>query len=77
MKMHGSPKDPIKFGLEKIKDSIFKSKVNNSIYKERNLYNTVGFGQETGYEKLPELSFDDLIELALKSDSKTYSFIYI
>lgn len=43
---------------------------NETKWRKRLLYNT-GWGQPYGYERLPELRFDDLLKLAFLSDHKT------
>lgn len=48
----------------------FVKKADGTKWRKRVLFNT-GWGQPYGYERLPELSFDDLLKLALLSDHKS------
>ena len=48
--------------LKKTGDQLFLDEQTNSLYRKRRLYN-FGWGQETGFERLPPLSFQELIAL--------------
>jgi len=54
-------------GLSRIPFSSFYKDSNGEIWRAAKLYDT-GWGKPYGYEKLPELEFDDLITLVLFSD---------
>ena len=70
------PFGPVKIDLNEIDlkysiiDNLYYHKKTNSKWKKCLLYNT-GWGQPDGFERLPELNFEDLIKLALKSDYRT------
>lgn len=48
--------------LTKFQDNLYKNTETGEIYRKRLLYD-FGWGQESGFELLPQLSFDDLIKL--------------
>ena len=49
---------------------IYVNKKNGQKWKKRLLYNT-GWGRPYGFERMPELNFNDLLKLALQSDYKS------
>ncbi len=66
------------FGLEKLENGLYLMKEDNSLWKERKLYD-LGWGKEKGFCRLPELSFDELIQLAFVdldkfANEKTYNY---
>lgn len=59
------------YGLEYIRESgMYYQKKTNTTWQKVLLYDT-GWGQPSGYERLPVLTFDSLMLLALKSDSNS------
>ena len=60
---------PEKYGLVPVdgSDEFFYDKKRGIHWKKTLLYNT-GWGRPYGYERLPELEFDNLLILALESD---------
>lgn len=72
------PKSFEDFGLKKIEGNLYLSVVDNSVWKERKLYD-LGYGREIGFYRMPELTFDELIKLAFvkldkEINEKTYNY---
>lgn len=73
-----SPSSHEAFGLEKIGENCYILKEDCSVWTERKLYD-LGWGRERGYCRMPNLTFDKLIELAFvtlddKDSEKKYNY---
>ena len=72
------PKSYTDFGLKKLDGDIYLLVEDNSMWKERKLYD-LGYGKEIGFFRMPELSFDELINLTFvildkETNEKTYNY---
>lgn len=75
---HFVPDSYESFNLVKITDDLYQMKSDNSLWIKRKLFD-LGWGRETGFCRLPLLSFDELINLAFVSldkdiSDKTYNY---